>query len=118
MRGRNRAWAPTYRRCFRPSGKATTRGVIADSDSSPGITLGYARPFAQASVYYTRKDGRDFCQYSNSGDVTLASLGFFGLRVSCWIVIANKDAIFAIFSAIFVWISSFTGAFFFCRLNF
>jgi hypothetical protein len=38
-------------------------------------------------------------------------------RVSCWIATANKDAIFAIFSATFVWISSFTRAFLFCRIN-
>ena len=44
--------------------------------------------------------------------------GFFGSRTSCWTAIAHKDPIFAIFSPNFVWISSFTRAFFFCRLTF
>jgi hypothetical protein len=66
------------------SGKATTLGMNADSNSSPGITFRYARPFAQASVYFTSKAGRDFCQYSNSGVVILASPVFlvYGLAVA------------------------------------
>jgi hypothetical protein len=41
---------------------------------------------------------------------------FLGLRVHCGIAIPNKDPIFAIFNANFVWITSFTPAFFFCSL--
>jgi hypothetical protein len=86
-------------------------------DLLSGASHNALQPYEKRSLLPTFiHAGRDFCPYSNSGDAILASL-VFDLGTSYWIAIANKDAIFAIFSANFVWITSFTRAFFFCSLT-